>query len=100
MPDQSGDLANPQQSTDAAADAAEEAAALSALLVGVRSGHGRAAAEQPRGRQRDGAEEPGGVLVRWQMHTDGVLTLEVTDGGATTRPLPASPRSPPRVAGA
>ncbi|MEU3574727.1 hypothetical protein AB0E96_40945, partial [Kitasatospora sp. NPDC036755] len=33
-----------------------------------------------------GAEEPdGGVLVRWQMHADGVLTLEVTDGGAATR---------------
>ncbi|WP_344446763.1 ATP-binding protein [Kitasatospora nipponensis] len=36
-------------------------------------------------------ERPGGVLVRWQMHDDGLLTLEVTDGGAVTRPLPASP---------
>ncbi|WP_280672227.1 ATP-binding protein [Kitasatospora sp. MAP12-44] len=36
-------------------------------------------------------DDPGGVLVRWQMHTDGLLTLEVTDGGAPTRPLPASP---------
>ncbi|MFE0460758.1 ATP-binding protein [Kitasatospora sp. NPDC058965] len=36
-------------------------------------------------------EDLGGILVRWQMHADGVLTLEVTDGGASTRPLPASP---------
>jgi hypothetical protein len=36
-------------------------------------------------------EDLGGILVRWQMRADGVLTLEVTDGGATTRPLPASP---------
>ncbi|GAA1964760.1 ATP-binding protein [Kitasatospora viridis] len=36
-------------------------------------------------------EDLGGILVRWQMHTDGVLTLEVTDGGAATRPLPARP---------
>ncbi|PYC80581.1 ATP-binding protein [Streptomyces tateyamensis] len=36
-------------------------------------------------------EDLGGILVRWQMRADGVLTLEVTDGGASTRPLPASP---------
>ncbi|WP_406211116.1 ATP-binding protein [Kitasatospora sp. NBC_01560] len=38
-----------------------------------------------------GGEGDGGVLVRWQMHADGVLTLEVTDGGAQTRPAPAGP---------
>ncbi|MBD0691920.1 hypothetical protein BG452_36765 [Streptomyces sp. CBMA123] len=59
------------------------------VLVGVPTGTHPA----PGGREReDGTTEPdGGVLVRWQMHADGVLTLEVTDGGATTRPLPASP---------
>ncbi|MFB7379773.1 ATP-binding protein [Kitasatospora purpeofusca] len=36
-------------------------------------------------------EDAGGVLVRWQMHADGVLTLEVTDGGSPTRPSPSSP---------
>jgi hypothetical protein len=36
-------------------------------------------------------EDLGGILVRWQMHADGTLTLEVTDGGAPTRPLPARP---------
>ncbi|WP_354641448.1 ATP-binding protein [Kitasatospora camelliae] len=39
----------------------------------------------------DSAEGDGEILVRWQMHSDGLLTLEVTDGGAATRPLPASP---------
>ncbi|MFH8380180.1 ATP-binding protein [Kitasatospora sp. NPDC018058] len=59
------------------------------LLVGVPSRTHPAPGGQEHG---DGAAEPGGgVLVRWQMHADGVLTLEVTDGGATTRPLPASP---------
>ncbi|MGE7437365.1 ATP-binding protein [Kitasatospora sp. NPDC001175] len=33
----------------------------------------------------------GGILVRWQLHGDGLLGLEVTDGGAATRPLPARP---------
>ncbi|MFJ8040371.1 ATP-binding protein [Kitasatospora sp. NPDC096147] len=35
--------------------------------------------------------EPEGVTVRWQLPGDGSLTLEVTDGGASTRPLPARP---------
>ncbi|WP_418952586.1 ATP-binding protein [Streptomyces pyridomyceticus] len=62
---------------------------LGQVLVGVPSG----AHPAPDGREHgDGAAEPdGGVLVRWQMHADGVLTLEVTDGGAATRPLPAGP---------
>ncbi|MFI6444952.1 ATP-binding protein [Kitasatospora sp. NPDC050543] len=33
----------------------------------------------------------GGVLVGWRLHADGMLTVEVTDGGGITRPLPASP---------
>ncbi|MFE4514580.1 ATP-binding protein [Kitasatospora sp. NPDC056783] len=62
---------------------------LGQVLVGVPSGPQPA----PGGRESaEGSAVPdGGVLVRWQMHADGVLTLEVTDGGATTRPLPASP---------
>ncbi|MEV6977711.1 ATP-binding protein [Kitasatospora sp. NPDC093806] len=68
------------------------------LLVGVPSR--TAAAAGPANAPGDGApgegapeggEAPGGVLVRWQMHADGVLTLEVTDGGAQTRPSPGSP---------
>ncbi|MFB7615766.1 ATP-binding protein [Kitasatospora sp. NPDC056181] len=46
---------------------------------------------QAQAAQPDDGEDGGGVLVRWQMHADGVLTLEVTDGGAQTRPSPASP---------
>ncbi|RKT16878.1 hypothetical protein BX285_1233 [Streptomyces sp. 1114.5] len=64
---------------------------LGQVLVGVPSG----AHPVPEGREHgdcDGPAQPdGGVLVRWQMHADGVLTLEVTDGGAATRPLPAGP---------
>ncbi|WP_413230132.1 ATP-binding protein [Kitasatospora herbaricolor] len=51
-------------------------------------------ANGPRGRgagDGESAEEPGGVLVRWGLHPDGMLTLEVTDGGAPTRPIPSSP---------
>lgn len=33
---------------------------------------------------------PGGILVRWWTQADG-LTVEVTDGGAPTRPMPSSP---------
>ncbi len=98
------DLAKSRQSAQEsgaaeAAAAAEEAAALNALLVGAPAGRPRrvparrAEGQGGTGRQ-DGpgdGEDPGGVLVRWQMHTDGLLTLEVTDGGAATRPLPASP---------
>ncbi|MGV9266491.1 hypothetical protein ACWDRR_17740 [Kitasatospora sp. NPDC003701] len=50
-------------------------------------GQGQTAAQA----RPDDGEGDGGVLVRWQMHADGVLTLEVTDGGAQTRPSPASP---------
>ncbi|WP_233533950.1 ATP-binding protein [Kitasatospora sp. SolWspMP-SS2h] len=39
----------------------------------------------------DEAAESGTVLVSWQMCGDGLLTLEVTDGGASTRPIPARP---------
>ncbi|BFV58262.1 hypothetical protein KCMC57_up33660 [Kitasatospora sp. CMC57] len=46
------------------------------VLVGVRS-------------DEDG--EPGGVAVRWELSRHGQLTLEVTDGGAMTRPVPARP---------
>ncbi|GAA2823933.1 hypothetical protein GCM10010441_55450 [Kitasatospora paracochleata] len=37
------------------------------------------------------SDDTGAVLVRWRMLADGPLVLEVTDGGATTRPVPASP---------
>nr|WP_308222304.1 ATP-binding protein [Kitasatospora sp. A2-31] len=72
------------------------------VLVGVPSGASSAGGtarpgrsdDRPQERSRDGEDvgaDDGGILVRWQMHADGVLTLEVTDGGAQTRPSPASP---------
>jgi Histidine kinase-like ATPase domain len=33
----------------------------------------------------------GGIRCAWQIGTDGLLTLEVTDGGGPTRPCPSSP---------
>lgn len=61
------------------------------VLVGVPA-RGPAAEDPADGRSpHEDDPEDGGVLVRWQMHADGVLTLEVTDGGAPTRPLPAAP---------
>ena len=48
-----------------------------------------------RGRVRldaDGSYADGGrVVVGWELHSDGLLTLEVTDGGGPTRPRRGSP---------
>ncbi|MFF4650345.1 ATP-binding protein [Streptomyces sp. NPDC001380] len=64
---------------------------------GAASGEaGRRAADGRPGEHREpwesgDAEGVGGVLVGWQVHEDGLLTLEVTDGGAATRPRSARP---------
>ncbi|MEV7024577.1 ATP-binding protein [Kitasatospora sp. NPDC093558] len=58
------------------------------VLVGLPSGPHAGA---PAGRDAEQSGDGDGVLVRWQMHADGVLTLEVTDGGAPTRPEPGRP---------
>ncbi|RKE20157.1 histidine kinase-like protein [Streptomyces sp. TLI_171] len=48
--------------------------------------------EEPVDQPDDDADaEIGTVLVSWRMQGDGLLTLEVTDGGASTRPMPAGP---------
>ncbi len=79
-----------------------EAEVVDAVLVGLPSGRtaataggstgngGRPAYGTSEGTDED-ADEPGGVLVRWQLQADGMLILEVTDGGAQTRPVPSSP---------
>ncbi|WSL80691.1 ATP-binding protein [Kitasatospora sp. NBC_01266] len=72
--------------------AVEEAATLDALLVGAGAHRRQATAHEAREAAGPAEpEQPGGILVRWQVHGNGLLTLEVTDGGASTRPLPASP---------
>jgi anti-sigma regulatory factor (Ser/Thr protein kinase) len=38
----------------------------------------------------DGTDEPG-IRAGWHIDEDGLLTLEVTDGGGPTRPAPATP---------
>ena len=35
--------------------------------------------------------EDGRVVVGWELHSDGLLTVEVTDGGGPTRPRRGSP---------
>ncbi|MFC1417925.1 ATP-binding protein [Streptacidiphilus cavernicola] len=40
---------------------------------------------------RDGYVEDGRVVVGWELHSDGLLTVEVTDGGGPTRPRRGSP---------
>ncbi len=42
------------------------------------------------GRPLDGRGDAG-IRAGWHVDEDGLLTLEVTDGGGTTRPKPASP---------
>ncbi len=38
----------------------------------------------------DGRREPG-IRASWHLDEDGLLTVEVTDGGGPTRPSPSSP---------
>jgi hypothetical protein len=48
--------------------------------------------EPDRGRGRDGTQDIGsGIRAAWAVGADGLLVLEVTDGGGPTRPRPASP---------
>lgn len=60
--------------------------------------HSQSQAQQQHGlgsRNRlesDGSHPDGGrVVVGWELHSDGLLTLEVTDGGGPTRPRRGSP---------
>jgi anti-sigma regulatory factor (Ser/Thr protein kinase) len=51
-------------------------------------GYGRAGS----GRGDDGGpSDDSGIRASWRIDKDGLLTIEVTDGGGPTRPLPASP---------
>lgn len=39
-----------------------------------------------------GPAQPSGIIrAAWQFAADGLLTIEVTDGGGPTRPIPSSP---------
>lgn len=41
--------------------------------------------------QGQGQADCGRVVVGWELHSDGLLTVEVTDGGGPTRPRRGSP---------
>jgi anti-sigma regulatory factor (Ser/Thr protein kinase) len=46
---------------------------------------------RPLGGHGPGGNGDGGIRCGWHVGTDGLLTLEVTDGGGPTRPVPSSP---------
>ncbi|MFC1410977.1 ATP-binding protein [Streptacidiphilus sp. N1-12] len=51
-----------------------------------------ASATAPAPDQQDGSyPDDGRVVVGWELHSDGLLTVEVTDGGGPTRPRRGSP---------
>jgi hypothetical protein len=52
---------------------------------------GSADSADSRGSRGSGDPRDVGIRAAWRMGEDGLLTVEVTDGGGPTRPLPASP---------
>lgn len=46
---------------------------------------------RPLERERVVPQEHEEVLVGWELHSDGLLTVEVTDGGGPTRPRRGNP---------
>src|SRR4051812_41288594 len=46
---------------------------------------------RPLGEDEPSAAGGSGIRAAWRIDEDGLLTVEVTDGGGPTRPLPASP---------
>jgi hypothetical protein len=58
-----------------------------ALGEGAATGTGRL----PADAQASAGPLPGGIRAAWTVGQDGLLVLEVTDGGGPTRPRPASP---------
>ncbi|GAB2575591.1 hypothetical protein GCM10027168_05670 [Streptomyces capparidis] len=58
----------------------------------TQNGHGPGQVPaEVQGAEWDGHAEQGVVKVAWHIDVDGLLTLEVTDGGGPTRPRPSSP---------
>lgn len=55
--------------------------------------HARPLCDGPDERpdEADDAADPCGIRAAWRIGDDGLLSVEVTDGGGPTRPLPASP---------
>jgi anti-sigma regulatory factor (Ser/Thr protein kinase) len=70
----------------------DDAVLILSELLSNSCRHARALGADPDGR-RDGERDRDGRGIRaaWRIDEDGLLTVEVTDGGGPTRPLPASP---------
>ncbi|MEV1047666.1 ATP-binding protein [Streptomyces sp. NPDC049916] len=62
----------------------DDAVLILSELLSNACRHGR-----PLGRHTDVGD--GDIRAAWRMETGGVLTVEVTDGGGPTRPVPATP---------
>ncbi|MFI1107368.1 ATP-binding protein [Streptomyces physcomitrii] len=61
----------------------DDAVLILSELLSNACRHGR-----PLGEEQSGDGE---VLAAWRVEDDGLLTLEVTDGGGPTRPMPSTP---------
>ncbi|MEU0100729.1 ATP-binding protein [Streptomyces sp. NPDC006267] len=62
----------------------DDAVLILSELLSNACRHGR-----PLGRHTDVGD--GDVRAAWRVDTEGALTVEVTDGGGPTRPVPATP---------
>ncbi|MFF0505628.1 ATP-binding protein [Streptomyces fimicarius] len=62
----------------------DDAVLILSELLSNACRHGR-----PLGRQTDVGD--GDIRAAWRVDTGGALTVEVTDGGGPTRPVPATP---------
>ncbi|EHM26883.1 putative regulatory protein [Streptomyces sp. W007] len=62
----------------------DDAVLILSELLSNACRHGR-----PLGRHTDVGD--GDVRAAWRVDTGGALTVEVTDGGGPTRPIPATP---------
>ncbi|MDF9814291.1 ATP-binding protein [Streptomyces sp. SPB162] len=60
------------------------------LCDGPDEGTGRTAVSN-EGDVPSQTPDPCGIRAAWRIGDDGLLSVEVTDGGGPTRPLPASP---------
>lgn len=65
----------------------EDAVLILSELLSNSYRHARPLVEPEADKEGD----EGGVRATWRIGTDGLLAVEVTDGGGPTRPLPASP---------
>ena len=73
-------------------NACRHARPLEAVLDEFDAARAEASAQAREAEEQgDGYGDRGQVVVGWELHSDGLLTVEVTDGGGPTRPRRGSP---------